>query len=140
MPDLDDLFEKIVSGEIPSHKVYEDEDVFAFLDVNPLSRGHTLVIPRRRYKRMEDLPAELGAAIGRVLPKIAGAVVSATGAPAYNILVNVGSKAGQVIPHVHFHIIPRYEDGTGLGISWPARPIDKEDAVALADQICAALG
>ena len=140
MSDLDHLFERIAAGEIPSHRVYEDEHVYAFLDINPLSRGHTLVIPRTRYERLEELPEEVGAALGAALPRIAGAVIAATGAPAYNVLQNNGPAAGQAVPHVHFHIIPKYPDGSGLPHHWPARALDKHEAPALAKAIAAHLG
>lgn len=135
MSDLDHLFERIAAGEIPSHRIYEDEHVFAFLDINPLSRGHTLVIPRRRYLTLDELPDDVAVALGRALPRIAKAIVVATGATAYNVLQNNGRPAGQAIPHVHFHIIPKYADGSGLPHSWPARPIDKEQAPKLAQAI-----
>ncbi|MCL4197758.1 MAG: HIT family protein [Phycisphaerales bacterium] len=135
MTDLDHLFERIAAGEIPSYRVFEDEHVFAFLDINPLSRGHTLVIPRRRCERLEDLPGEVAAALGRALPRIAAAVIGATGAPAYNVLQNNGRAAGQAIPHVHFHIIPKYPDGSGLPHHWPARTLDRDGAPELARTI-----
>ena len=131
----DTIFKKIIAGEIPSHRVYEDAHVFAFLDINPLSWGHTLVIPREPAERLEDLSDESAAAIGRVLPRLARAVLKATGATAYNILQNNGTMAHQVVMHVHFHIIPKYPDGSGLGIGWPAQTLDPQKAPALAQQI-----
>lgn len=139
MVDLNHLFEKIASGEIPSHKIYEDEHVFAFLDINPLSRGHTLVIPKQRYERLDQLPEELGAAIGRVLPRIAAAVCQATGAGSFNVLCNAGRDAGQVVPHVHFHIIPWHSRTQSLGIVWPAKPVDETDARTLSREIAGRL-
>jgi histidine triad (HIT) family protein len=130
MSDLTHLFEKIAAGEIPSHRVYEDDVVYAFLDANPLSPGHTLIVPKERTERLPDLPSETAAAIGRVLPKIARAIVRATGASDFNVLVNNGSTAGQVIPHVHFHIIPKYEDGRGLGMKWHASPVEDGESMA----------
>jgi histidine triad (HIT) family protein len=139
MVDIERLFEKIASGDIPSHRVYEDERVVAFLDINPLSRGHTLVIPRRRYRTLDEMPEEEAAALGRVLPRIARAVMKATGESSYNVLQNNGKPAGQHVPHVHFHIIPKFADGSGLPHMWPARPIDDEDAQKLCRQIVAAM-
>lgn len=130
MTDLTHLFERIAAGEIPSHKVYEDELIFAFLDIAPLSRGHTLVIPKRRYETVADLPNEVAEAIGRALPRLARAVTAATGAEAYNILVNIGARAGQVVPHVHFHIIPKHEDGSGLQKDWRAGTLDGGEELA----------
>ncbi len=130
MAGLDELFEKIASGELPSHKVYEDELVCAFLDINPLSRGHTLVIPRRCSRTLDGLPEETAAAIGRALPRLARAVMKATGAGAYNVLCNNGSEAGQVVPHVHFHIIPKHADGSGLPHHWPAGKLTDGERLA----------
>ena len=104
------IFAKILRGEIPCHKVYEDEKVLAFLDVFPLSHGHTLVIPREAAATLDQLSDESAAAIGRVLPRLARAVLKATGATAYNVLQNNGAAAHQAVFHVHFHIIPKLED------------------------------
>ena len=132
---VETIFTRIIKGEIPSHKVYEDERVFAFLDINPLSYGHTLVIPKEAVERLEQLSDESAAAIGRVLPRICSAVLKATGAKDYNVLQNNGAAAHQVVQHVHFHIIPKYPDGSGLGIGWPAKPLEREKAEELAEKI-----
>jgi len=120
----DTIFGKILRNEIPCHRVYEDADVLAFLDVNPLSRGHTLVIPREPAETLDQLSPNASAAIGKVLPRIARAVLEATGAKAFNVLQNNGPLAHQAVMHVHFHIIPKYDDGTGLGIEWNAGKLD----------------
>ena len=133
------IFTKILRGEIPCHKVYEDEKVLAFLDVFPLSLGHTLVIPKEAAATLDQLSDESAAAIGRVLPRLARAVLKATGAVAYNVLQNNGAAAHQAVFHVHFHIIPKLED-TGLGIDWPAEKLDSQEGQALAERIVAALG
>jgi histidine triad (HIT) family protein len=133
------VFSKILRGEIPSHKVYEDEHVLAFLDVNPLSRGHTLVIPKDPVETLDQLSDEAAAAIGRVLPRIARAVLAATGATAFNVLQNNGALAHQAVRHVHFHIIPKHDDGTGLGVAWKASALEASDGQALAQQIAAQL-
>ena len=114
------IFSKILRGEIPCHRVYEDEHVLAFLDVNPLSRGHTLVIPKEQAATLDQLSDDAAAAIGRVLPRIARAVIAITGATAYNVLQNNGAAAHQAVFHVHFHVIPKFTDGSGLGIAWNA--------------------
>ncbi len=132
------IFSKILRNEIPCHVVYEDDRVLAFLDVNPLSKGHTLVIPREPAETLDQLSAESGAAIGRVLPRIAQAVMAATGAKHYNILQNNGAPAHQAVLHVHFHIIPKYDDGSGLGITWRPQKLG-DDAEALAKAIDDAL-
>ena len=133
------IFAKIVAGEIPCHKVYEDERVLAFLDVNPISEGHTLVIPKEAAETLDALSDESSAAIGRVLPRICRAVMKATGASAYNVLENNGSAAHQVVMHVHFHIIPRFEE-RGLGIGWDAKSLDAEAGAALAERIRGEVG
>ncbi|MFT3693328.1 MAG: HIT family protein [Kofleriaceae bacterium] len=127
------IFAKIIAGEIPSHKVYEDEHVLAFLDIMPLSRGHVLVIPKEPAATLDQLSDAAAAAIGRVLPRISRAVLAATGATAFNVLQNNGALAHQAVFHVHFHIIPKLDDKDGLGIDWPAGKL--EDGAALASAI-----
>ncbi len=134
----DTIFSKIIRGEIPCHKVYEDEHVLAFLDINPLSPGHTLVIPKEARATLAELSDESAAAIGRVLPRLCRGVMKATGASAYNILQNNGADAHQVVMHVHFHIIPKLPDGRGLGIDWKTGSLDKADGSALAKCIAEA--
>ena len=130
------VFTKILRGDIPCHRVYEDDHVLAFLDIGPLSRGHTLVIPREARAHLHELSDESAAAIGRALPRICRAVMKATGASAYNVLQNNGSEAHQLVMHVHFHVIPKVA-GQGLGIRWNAGAL--EDGAALAAAIRAAM-
>lgn len=94
---MEHLFENIVAGKIPSYKVYEDDLVFAFLDINPLAPGHTLVIPKKKYTTLDQVPDETAAAIGKVLPRIARGVMKATGVNDYNILQNNGRPAHQEV-------------------------------------------
>ena len=133
------IFSKIIRGEIPCHKVYEDEHVLAFLDIGPLSRGHTLVIPKESAATVDALSDEAAAAIGRVLPRLCRAVKAATKTEQYNVLVNNGPLAHQAVFHVHFHIIPKPNEDEGLGVSWPTKPIDHAEAKRLASEIVAAL-
>ncbi len=135
----DTIFTRILSGEIPCHRVYEDELVFAFLDIGPLSEGHTLVIPKEPAETLDKLSAESAAAIGRVLPAISRAVVKATGATDFNVIQNNGRPAHQEVDHVHFHIIPKVK-GAGLGVGWDAKELDHEKAAALAREISEHLG
>ena len=115
----DCLFCKIVAGQIPSSRVYEDDRVLAFLDLYPLATGHTLVIPKAHSEFLTDTGDDDMAAVGRVLPRIARAVMRATGAPGFNLFQANGEAGGQEIPHVHVHIVPRtLEDG--LGFRWKA--------------------
>lgn len=131
------VFTKILSGAIPSHKVYEDDQVFAFLDINPIARGHTLVIPKEPAATLDQLSDDAAAAIGRALPRIARAVLAATGTRDFNVLQNNGVAAHQAVHHVHFHIIPKHDDGTGLGIGWKAGKL--EGGAELAKAIAASL-
>jgi len=131
------VFAKILRGEIPCHRVYEDDRVLAFLDISPLSRGHVLVIPKEPAETLDQLSDDSAAAIGRVLPRLARAVLAATGARHYNVLQNNGAPAHQAVHHVHFHIIPKFDDGSGLGIDWPAGKL--VDGAELAKAIAAKL-
>jgi len=133
------IFAKIVAGQIPCHKVYEDEQVLAFLDINPLSRGHTLVIPKEPAETLDKLSDESAAALGRVLPRICRAIMAATGVSQYNVLENNGAGAHQAVFHVHFHIIPKPGTAEGLGIAWPARSLDPQEARRLVESITEAL-
>jgi histidine triad (HIT) family protein len=133
------IFARILDGEIPCHRVYEDENVLAFLDVGPLSVGHTLVIPKERKAFLHELSDDQAAAIGRVLPKIARAVMSATGATDYNVLQNNGALAHQAVFHVHFHIIPKLGKN-GLGIDWRPGKLEGAAGKDLAAKIAASLG
>jgi histidine triad (HIT) family protein len=128
------IFSKILRGEIPCHRVYEDDHVLAFLDVSPLSPGHTLVVPKEAAETLDKLSEESAGAIGRVLPKIARAVMAATGATAFNVLQNNGAAAHQAVFHVHFHIIPKFED-RGLGIGWEPMKAEAADLKALREKI-----
>lgn len=133
------IFARILRGEIPCHKVYEDAAVLAFLDVFPLSRGHTLVIPKEPAPTMDALSDDSAAALGRALPRICRAVLAATGAGAYNLLQNNGALAHQAVMHLHVHIIPRYDSPTdsGLGLLWRPGKLDPALGADLAKQISA---
>jgi histidine triad (HIT) family protein len=130
----DTVFGRIIAGSIPCHKVYEDALVLAFLDIAPLSRGHTLVVPKEPAPTLDQLSDESAAALGRVLPRICRAVIAVTGVQEYNVLENNGSGAHQAVPHVHFHIIPKPDGASGLGIGWPMGSLGA-DAAQLAQQL-----
>ena len=133
------VFSKILRGAIPCARVYEDEHVLAFLDINPLSRGHTLVIPKEPVETLDQLSDDVAAAIGRVLPRLSRAILAATGASHFNILQNNGYLAHQAVRHVHFHIIPKLDSGAGLDVVWRAMPMAQSDADELAEAIVAKL-
>ena len=131
------IFSKIIAGEIPCHKVYEDERVLAFLDIAPLAPGHTLVIPKEAVARLDQLSDDYAAALGRVLPRICRAVIAVAGVSEYNVLENNGKSAHQEVPHVHFHIIPKPDAARGLQVGWPAGKL--EAGAELAAKIRSAL-
>lgn len=134
MPAPDSIFTRIIRGEVPCQRVFENEHLLAFLDIAPLAPGHTLVVPKRQVEKLHELTPDEAAEIGRQLPQIARRVIAAVCAPGYNLLQNNGPVAGQVVPHVHFHIIPRAE-GDGLGYRWNARPAAPDELAALARRI-----
>lgn len=137
MPDT--IFTRIIAGQIPCHRVYEDDKVLAFLDIGPLSPGHTLVIPKEPAATLDQLSDDSAAALGRVLPRLSRAVLRATGAQDFNVLQNNGAAAHQAVGHVHFHIIPKFSDGAGLGIDWSAGSLSPEAGDRLAQAIAAQL-
>jgi len=102
------VFCKIANWETPSQRVYEDDKYIAFLDINPLNFGHTLVIPRAHYETFHDAPDEVVAEMAKIAKKLSPAIVKAAKADGYNLTVNTGRAAGQAVDHVHIHIIPRY--------------------------------
>lgn len=129
------IFSRIIAGEIPCHRVYEDEHVLAFLDINPLSRGHTLVVPKEPAETLDVLSDEAAAALGRVLPRICRAVMQVTGTPDYNLLQNNGAAANQAVKHVHVHVIPKPDGGGGLEIGWPAGQLRDDEGAIQARQL-----
>jgi histidine triad (HIT) family protein len=128
------IFCRIVHGEIPSAKIYEDEGVLAFLDINPIHAGHVLVMLKRHVERLDQCTAEDMRALSVPLPKIAAAVVEAVGAAGYNVLNNNGRCAGQLVEHIHFHVIPR-DAGDGLLGRWQAGKYPPGEIDALAEKV-----
>ncbi len=115
----DCLFCKMVAGHIPVTEIYQDQFVLAFLDIGPVSDGHTLVIPKQHFETLHDCPPELLGHLAASLGNIAKAVTTAMKSQGYNILSNNGRAAGQLINHLHFHIIPR-NTGDSVFNRWPA--------------------
>lgn len=130
----DCTFCKVIAGDIPCHKIYENEDVLAFLDISPLSDGHTLVIPKLHFSTVDRCPSNILSSIAARLDKIAAAVVTATECDGYNILCNNGRAAGQIVDHVHFHVIPR-KSADGIFSQWPAKDYGHGQAEAVAEKI-----
>lgn len=112
----DCIFCQIIEGDIPSRTVYEDSDVLAFLDVNPLQRGHTLVVPKQHAASIRDMEDEDSIAVFRAVHDLVEPVTGAVDAPAFNLGLNDGGSAGQEVPHVHFHIVPRFRGDGGRPI------------------------
>ncbi|KAJ2897840.1 putative hit family protein 1 [Zalerion maritima] len=114
------IFCRIIKGEIPCFKLFESDKTLAFLDINPLSKGHALVIPKFHGEKLTDIPDD---SLAELLP-VAKKLALATGAEDYNILQNNGKIAHQVVEHVHFHMIPKPNEVEGLGIGWPMKETD----------------
>jgi histidine triad (HIT) family protein len=131
----DCVFCAIVDGEIPARTVHETDDVLAFLDANPLVPGHTLVIPKAHHERLADLPADLAASVWAAVSDLGPRVEAAVDADGATVGVNDGAAAGQEVPHVHVHLVPRHEgDGGGpIHAAFSGQrdvPDDELDAVA----------
>ena len=110
----DCIFCKIINGEIPSSKVYEDEHVYAFLDISQVTKGHTLIIPKAHKENVFELSADDAAHLFEVVPKIAHAIKAEFQPEGLNILNNNGATAGQTVFHYHIHLIPRYGKKDGF--------------------------
>lgn len=128
----DCIFCQIVAGEIPNFTVYEDDNALAFLDINPVNKGHTLVMPKKHYLNLEEVPEDELCELIKVVKKIGKAVKDGL-ADGYNVNVNNDPAAGQIIPHLHFHIIPRQEsDGLKL---WVGGKYETDEAEKIVNQI-----
>lgn len=112
------IFCKIADGKIPSYKIYEDDDVLAFLDVNPVSYGHTLVISKEHYDSYLSVPKDIMHKVMDVAQRIGQVQVKQLGAKGVNILTNCYDAAGQTVKHFHVHVIPRYESSDGLKLEF----------------------
>ena len=127
---MDCVFCKIAAGEIPCHRLYEDDRALAFLDIMPISRGHLLVIPREHVEFAYDADPELMGHVMRVATRIARAAQSALQCQGMNFILNCGAIAGQVVPHAHMHLVPRYPDD-GIRWPWPQGTLAGDDAARL---------
>jgi histidine triad (HIT) family protein len=122
------IFSRIIAGQIPCHRIYEDVHVLSFLDIAPLAPGHSLVIPKEPARTLDELSDEAAAALGRALPRICRAIKRVTGCSAYNVLQNNEAEAHQAVFHVHFHIIPKPDEVRGLGLRWHTGKIGADAA------------
>jgi len=114
--DPDCIFCKITRGEVPSARILDTDEAIAFLDINPVSHGHALLVPKAHHANLNELPDALAGAVGSLLPRLCRAIAAATGSQGLNIIVNSGRAAGQTIDHCHWHIIPRFRDDP---VNWP---------------------
>lgn len=121
----DCVFCKILAGEIPCSKVYEDALVLAFLDIAPINPGHTLVIPKEHHTSVTTLPPESAARVMAVATRVARAMMRAVKADGFNLLLSNGACAGQVVPHAHLHVIPRFPDD-GVVLPVRTRPYESD--------------
>ena len=132
------IFCKIVAGQIPSAKVLETDSAVAFLDINPVAPGHLLLVPKEHSKTLADTSPQVLAALAAELPRLARSVLAVTGAPGLNLLQNNGREAGQVVNHVHFHLIPR-KPGDPFRVHWPAGKYDGNSLEEMRSRIAAAV-
>lgn len=131
------VFSKIIRREIPADIVYEDETTLAFLDIAPVNKGHTLVIPKKRMQNIFDADDETLAALMRTVRKISPVIVQAVGAHGLNIHSNHGASAGQIVFHLHMHLIPRFENDHLA--TWPHTPYKEGEAKEIAHTIRSAI-
>ena len=134
------IFSKIINGEIPSYKVYEDEYVYAFLDISQVTKGHTLLVPKKISANIFETDSETMKHIGVALPKVANAIKNAFNPDGLNIIQNNGEFADQSVFHLHFHLLPRYENEVdGFGYKWETHEeiIGDEQKKKIAQEIAA---
>ena len=127
------IFKKIIDGEIPCDKIYEDDKFLAFLDIAPINKGHTLVIPKEEYRDIQDIPPDLFAELMKVVKKVATQLKEKLPCDAVNIGMNNGGAAGQVVFHAHVHVIPRFSND-GLR-HWPGGEYEEGESKALAEKL-----
>jgi len=120
------IFCKIINQEIPSHRVYEDSQVLAFLDIKPVNPGHTLVVPKKHYQNIEEISETDLASLMAVVKKVGGLLKSKLGVAGYNVTCNNDPVAGQIVPHLHFHVVPRHA-GDGC-LSWEQHNYREQEA------------
>lgn len=131
----DCIFCQIVSGQIPSSKVYEDEEVLAFLDITQVTKGHTLVIPKKHYRNMLEMDAEAASSLFARVPKIAKQLQEKLGASGINIINNNEEAAGQTVFHTHVHLLPRFDATDGLKLTFETHEPDFAALAQLAQEI-----
>ena len=136
--DPDCIFCKIVAGQIPAFKLYENEDALAFMDINPVHDGHCLVISKVHHPTVFEIEPETFAAVSRAVVKVAGAVNNAVSPDGLNLVQSNGPGAAQSVPHFHMHVLPR-KLGDELKVNWELKPGDRDRIAAIAERIRAHL-
>ncbi len=131
----DCIFCQIVTGQIPSSKVYEDEEVLAFLDITQVTKGHTLVIPKKHYRNMLEMDAEAASSLFARVPKIAKQLQEKLGASGINIINNNEEAAGQTVFHTHVHLLPRFDATDGLKLTFETHEPDFAALAQLAQEV-----
>lgn len=131
----DCIFCKIIAGEIPASKVYEDDHILAFLDITQVTKGHTLVVPKKHYRNMLDIDAEAAATLFSVIPTISSHLKKTLGAKGLNIVNNNEEVAGQTVFHTHIHLLPRYDKEDGLEIHFKTNEPDFPALAQLAQSL-----
>ena len=129
------IFCKIVNGEIPCYKVYEDELVLAFLDISQTTKGHTLIVPKNHYDNMLECDEDLLSHLYNVAKKISAILVKKLNANGLNVLTNINEAAGQTVKHFHIHLIPRYNELDGINIEFSDSKPTNEDLMSILEQI-----
>lgn len=131
----DCIFCSIVAGEIPSSTLYEDEHVLAFLDITQVTKGHSLVVPKKHFRNLLEMDEQASSALFAKIPAIAQQLKEKLGASGVNLLSNMEASAGQTVFHTHVHLLPRFDDQDGLHISFDAKEPDFPALAQLADQL-----
>ena len=135
MTDKDCIFCKIAAGEIPSRKIYEDKDLIAIMDLNPTSKGHSLIIPKEHCTNIYDIDEDIAAKVMKTAKKLATKMTVALNCDGFNLLQNNGETAGQTMFHFHMHLIPRYKDADNNMLKFTSVSFSDEEMDAIRDQI-----
>lgn len=130
---MDCVFCKIIQGELPCHKIYEDKRVISFLDINPINKGHVLILPKDHYLNLMDTPPDLLKDLIVAVQKLAPAISEGVGAKDFNLGVNNGPASGQIVAHLHFHLIPRFL--TDNLYPWPGKTLADDEMKRIAENI-----
>ena len=131
----DCIFCKIAAGEIPSRKIYEDSDLIAIMDLNPTSKGHSLIIPKEHCTNIYDIDEDIAAKVMKTAKKLATKMTVALNCDGFNLLQNNGEPAGQTMFHFHMHLIPRYKDADNNMLKFTSVSFSDEEMDAIRDQI-----